>query len=64
MGEPGRVLYHSIATEEHPVHHNNPTCRIGIQISLRDVRLGDDDRPLCDQCIVLDLLFEFPELKA
>jgi hypothetical protein len=55
MAEQSKVLYHSIATEGDPVHHNNPTCRIGIQILIKDVRLGDDGRPLCDECIRLEL---------
>jgi hypothetical protein len=55
MAGPSKVLYYSIATEDFPVHHNNPTCRIGIQILIKDVRLGDDGRPLCDECIRLEL---------
>jgi hypothetical protein len=55
MAAPSKVLYFSIATEDHPVHHNNPTCRIGIQILIKDVRLGDAGRPLCDECIRLEL---------
>jgi hypothetical protein len=47
------VLYHSRVDADHPIHHNNPVCRIGGQTSIRDIRLGDDGRPLCDLCAVL-----------
>jgi hypothetical protein len=48
---PRTVLYHSTAVGAHPVHHNSPVCRIGGQTSIKDVRLGDDGRPLCDECM-------------
>lgn len=48
-----KVLYYSLVVGEHPVHHNDPVCRTGGQTSIRDIRLGDDGRPLCDECAVM-----------
>ncbi len=50
MTEQRNVLYYSAAEEDHPVHHNNPRCSIGGQIRIKDIRLGDDGRPPCDEC--------------
>ena len=50
MTEARQVLYYSTAAEDEPVHHNNPSCSIGGQISITNIRLGDDGRPLCDEC--------------
>jgi hypothetical protein len=48
-----KVLYYSRVVGAHPVHHNDPVCRIGGQNSIWDIRLGDDGRPLCDECAVM-----------
>jgi hypothetical protein len=53
MAKQREVLYHSTAIGDHSVHHNSPVCRIGGQTSIRDIRLGDDGRPLCDECAVM-----------
>jgi hypothetical protein len=49
------VIYHSADVGDHPVHHNTLLCRIGSQTSVRDIRLGDDGRPLCRTCVVLSV---------
>jgi hypothetical protein len=55
------VLYHSTVVEgSNPVHHNNPVCWIGGKTSIRDIRLGDAGRPLCDECA---LLWPAPKLR-
>jgi hypothetical protein len=53
MADEGKVLYYTTVPEEHPVHLSDPSCSIGGVIPIRDLRMGDDGRPLCDECVVM-----------
>lgn len=48
-----KVLYYTTQAEDRPVHHNNPNCIAGGKIRIKDIRSGDDGRPLCDECAAM-----------
>ena len=50
---PKESPWHSVKAN---VHHNNTECDIGKDIEKEDFRHGHGDRPLCQECAVLNSL--------
>lgn len=42
-----KAPWHSIKSD---VHHNNTECNTGNNIETENLRQGDGNKPLCDEC--------------